>query len=130
MENDLSPALQRETDELAPELGGTRRAHQEGMLFDTSGYQIEGLPKPERRPHLSAQQTQTMRRTIQMAQGYHPFGGRLRETRGETCATCSHCVRNETYNKTFYKCDLTTWTKGPGSDLRKKWPACERWEAK
>lgn len=31
--------------------------------------------------------------------------------------------------KQFSKCALTKQTKGPATDVRQKWPACEKWEA-
>ena len=50
---------------------------------------------------------------------------------GETCGTCQHyCVISSGSGKTFRKCERTkgTWTHGPGSDVRKKDPACLGWE--
>lgn len=127
--SDLSPALPgTDGEDLSPALGGLKMIEVDGYLFDPAVYQIADLPKPERWAHLSATQAQTMRRKIQIANGTHPFGRPLRKPEGETCGTCRRCVKNDTYNKTFYKCAGTTWTKGPGSDLRKKWPACDQWE--
>lgn len=129
--SDLSPTLADDAQGDAPALGGVKAAEQDGYLFDPAIYQIEGLPPPERWAHLTADQARTMRATITIAQGNHPMGGNLREPAGETCGSCCRCVAVQ-YNKTYYKCDLcrATWTKGPGSDIRKKWPACERWEPK
>lgn len=80
----------------------------------------------------SATQRKTLRDQQNIAAGLHPTGYKLREPAGETCASCAHCVRNETYNRTFTKCgrDRSNWTRGPGSDIRQKWPACSRWEPK
>lgn len=48
---------------------------------------------------------------------------------GETCRSCAHCYAVR-YSKKYYKCDLVKETRGPGSDIKLKWPACARWEAK
>ena len=55
-----------------------------------------------------------------------PGGGPL----GERCNTCKHFVRRS-WDKTYLKCDLVRawWTKGAGSDVRAKSPACSKWEA-
>ena len=44
---------------------------------------------------------------------------------------CAHRTRVE-YSRSYPKCSLdrAQWTKGPGSDIKVRWPACERWEAK
>ncbi len=75
----------------------------------------------------------TKRRAHMMAVGQHPMGGRLRDPAGESCGSCAHATaRNERSESTFWKCGLMrkAWTSGPGTDIRLKWPACERWEAK
>jgi hypothetical protein len=50
---------------------------------------------------------------------------------GESCRTCKHLYRHEMAN-TYFKCSLMRriWTRGPGSDIRAKSPACARWEIK
>lgn len=47
----------------------------------------------------------------------------------ETCGTCRHLVRKRGRYK---KCELTRdfWTNGAGTDIRARWPACEKWEPK
>ena len=43
---------------------------------------------------------------------------------GEMCGTCIH-LESHRHNRTnYFKCDLTRITCGPGTDWRKKWPAC------
>lgn len=69
----------------------------------------------------------TRQAELRISRGFHPFGLRLREPRGETCGTCSHLVTKE-YAGRYFKCALRGDTKGPATDCRKKWPACERWE--
>lgn len=49
---------------------------------------------------------------------------------GETCKTCKHSGYVQMANR-YYKCGLMRkkWTNGPGSDIRLRWAACEKWEA-
>jgi hypothetical protein len=126
--SDLSPALAQPGDS-APVLGGFL-ADTPGSLFGLSEYTINGVPITLPKD-LSQQRASTMRREAEIAKGRHPFGGPLREPHDETCGSCAHCTAVE-FNRTYHKCALmrASWTKGPGSDLRKKWPACERWQAK
>ncbi|HEY2252486.1 MAG TPA: hypothetical protein VGH74_15540 [Planctomycetaceae bacterium] len=48
---------------------------------------------------------------------------------GETCGTCAHRVRIQLSKKGVSKCGLMRhhWTNGGGTDIRVKWPACEKW---
>jgi hypothetical protein len=48
---------------------------------------------------------------------------------GQTCGTCAKlCTRR--FSKTYFKCRVLMkfWTAGPGTDIRKKDPACLCWE--
>ena len=47
---------------------------------------------------------------------------------GESCGTCRHMATNSKW----CKCELMRprWTRGYGTDVLKKSPACSRWEAK
>lgn len=49
--------------------------------------------------------------------------------KGETCRTCVHSYCR-TFAKSYWKCDLVKATCGTGTDIRLKWAACARWEAK
>lgn len=56
---------------------------------------------------------------------------------GETCGSCRHYVSVQSGARRWPKCLLMKgayrgkyWTRGPGSDIKKKAPACARWEAK
>lgn len=49
--------------------------------------------------------------------------------KGETCRTCVHAT-SRTFAKTYWKCGLVKATGGPATDIRLKWAACSRWEAK
>lgn len=46
---------------------------------------------------------------------------------GEKCKTCRHIRRVQGGAKTFPKCALIRWTKGPGTDIKVNAPACSRW---
>jgi hypothetical protein len=49
---------------------------------------------------------------------------------GETCGSCKYRASVMGGNKAFSKCDLMKHkrTHGSASDIRKKDPACSRWE--
>lgn len=49
---------------------------------------------------------------------------------GETCGTCRHYTVRQ-MAKTYRKCGLmrAAWTGGPGTDIRKRDPACSLWDA-
>lgn len=49
----------------------------------------------------------------------------------KTCGDCKHLARSLGYSKTFFKCgaNRNRWTKGSGTDIRLKDPACARFEA-
>jgi hypothetical protein len=80
---------------------------------------IDGTLKPDR--------ARTLRAKARIANGYHPSGVRLREPPGETCGTCAF-FRVKKYGGTYFKCSLQKDTKGPGTDIRKSWPACAQWK--
>lgn len=65
-----------------------------------------------------------------IANGIHPTTRvLLRQPVGqETCGTCKHTFAH-TISKTYWKCRLVRMTHGPGTDVKKKRPACEKWEA-
>jgi hypothetical protein len=48
--------------------------------------------------------------------------------KGETCGSCAHLDGNGRSRRRFYKCGLVKWTNGPATDIRKRDPACSRWE--
>ena len=50
-------------------------------------------------------------------------------TEGQVCGTCNHLCRGRYNTTVYFKCELyTPWTHGPGTDWRKKWQACGKWE--
>lgn len=48
----------------------------------------------------------------------------------ELCRTCKHAYARASNTKNFWKCDLVAPTRGPGTDIRLKSPACSGWQAK
>lgn len=47
---------------------------------------------------------------------------------GETCRSCKHIRRTEGFARTYVKCALVKPSRGPGTDIRVRTPACARWE--
>lgn len=77
---------------------------------------------------LSADRRFTLKVKKIIERGIHPLTGLALANNGETCGSCVHRVLVRYHNRTYPKCDLTTWTHGRGSDCRRWWPACTRWE--
>ena len=50
---------------------------------------------------------------------------------GETCKSCEHYTLRH-FAKTYRKCGLVraAWTRGPGTDIRAKDPACQFWQGR
>lgn len=65
---------------------------------------------------------------VNVRSGRHPMGNPLLGQEGATCGNCMHLAESHGSN-TYFKCALMRreWTAGPGTDLRKKWAACNRW---
>jgi hypothetical protein len=83
-------------------------------------------PKAEK---LSPDRARTQRAQQRIARGVHPFGMKLRVEPGETCGSCAQLITKEMRSGVrHFKCALVGDTNGPGTDARKSWPACERWE--
>jgi hypothetical protein len=49
---------------------------------------------------------------------------------GETCRSCRHYTRDQYHDYVYRKCGLMrhAWSRGEGTDIRAKWPACACWE--
>ena len=49
---------------------------------------------------------------------------------GETCRTCRHKSSPGSTARVYWKCGLMreAWTGGPGTDIRMRSPACNKWE--
>lgn len=56
----------------------------------------------------------------ELAVGDHPGAG-------HTCGDCAHHYVRK-FAHTYHKCDLVPATRGPATDIRVAWPACEMWE--
>lgn len=94
----------------------------QGELFELD---VEPLPR------LSADARRTARQRAQVAAGVHPLtGGKARPDLG-TCGGCVHRVLVGGHAKSYPKCDAfgrTTMTSSAATDVRKGWPACDRFE--
>ena len=47
-----------------------------------------------------------------------------------TCGDCRFCETMRANTRSYVKCKGVPLTHGPGSDTRKKWPACTKFEAR
>lgn len=77
-------------------------------------------------PTASAGRRRTMKIETMIALGQHPMGGPCRPAAG-TCGNCANLRRVEYHRSHYLKCALTRWTHGAGTDVRRRWPACDRW---
>ena len=73
----------------------------------------------------------TIRRRREKVSGYASEPGTGPE--GETCGTCDY-FRERHYAKVYFKCgkivdSMDSGTHGPGTDIRKRSPACSFWKA-
>ena len=68
----------------------------------------------------------TRRANAQVAAGRHPTGEPLGPD-GETCGSCCQAYRVQWRTRAYWKCRRRDETRGPGSDLRKRWRACRLW---
>ena len=66
-------------------------------------------------------------KTVTAKRGHAGHPGRGPE--GETCGSCLHRTSVQGGRKAFSKCKLNerNWTRGPGSDIKMRDPACELW---
>ena len=69
-------------------------------------------------------------RVLLVRRGLHPTGFPA-GPEDKTCGDCEHLTRI-VRSKTYLKCglDRESWTHGTGTDLRVRWPACERFTEK
>lgn len=76
----------------------------------------------------SADRKRTERRKALLDAGIHPATDqKLRGPyQGEdvTCGDCAHSLRVTHGARSYWKCELAGITRGPGTDIRKSWPAC------
>jgi len=69
----------------------------------------------------------TARNNDMIERGIHPV------TRGpidarKTCGECKHLYTTGERHRRYFKCGLVDHTFGPGTDIRKSWPSCEKFE--
>lgn len=52
--------------------------------------------------------------------------------KGQTCRSCEHYTHQGNVAGSYPKCGLVraNWTRGPGTDIRARDPACDKWRAK
>lgn len=94
-------------------------------LFDPGPLDDQGPPDDD----LSAGARLTRKNNQMLANGRHPGTGlRLTAVEGATCGNCTHSYRRGEPHKGWWKCELVPVTFGPGTDIRKKWPGCTKWE--
>jgi hypothetical protein len=91
-----------------------------------------GNPDPEPAPDPYAGLGQDARRTArqrdQIAAGIHPATKLALAGNGRTCGDCAHLVTKPAMGGgPWFKCALQLHD-GYGLDIRKKWPACIRWQ--
>ena len=78
---------------------------------------------------ISGQRGITRRNKHWLSLGVNPGSGERVAQGEETCGSCGHLVVRRR-NRTYFKCGLVPMTFGPGTDIRKKWPACVKWVEK
>jgi len=87
-------------------------------------------PAAKRSPFAGCTSTQARR----VKKGYHPMALPMppqdSPLRDETCGTCRHLERHDSYRRNYLKCALTPQSHGSATDTRAKWPACAKWEGK
>lgn len=86
-----------------------------------------GIPEPPPRPSAGARLTRRL--NLLAERGIQPLTREPARPDLGTCGTCIHRVAN---GHGYPKCDHpdTPATHGPATDVRAKWPACDRWAAK
>lgn len=57
--------------------------------------------------------------------GRHPLGLPLHKDETLRCRDCRYFTRHRWENLTYFKCGLMEWTRGPGTDIRAGWHACQ-----
>lgn len=88
---------------------------------------LDGVP-----PHHAM--TQAQRRALQRrwAKKRGHYGRPGTGPEGETCRTCAHYCSVSGGSRSYPKCGRarSAWTRGAGSDIRAKDPACHGWADK
>lgn len=81
-------------------------------------------PAPPEPPKWLGHVTAAQRRRA--LRGLHPTGRRLGPA-DAACSDCAHCVSSAGNTRNYTKCylDRERWTAGGGSDIRRRWRACD-----
>ncbi len=80
------------------------------------GYEPAAPPE-----HVGRDARVTARQKALIEQGIHPATRRRIPDTGMTCGDCAHLWRKD---GRWFKCDVTLWAY----DMRKWWPACDRFQ--
>jgi hypothetical protein len=64
-----------------------------------------------------------------LSAGLHPHRGDKLGPAGETCGSCKHHIVRHWAGR-YHKCRFGPDSHGPATDLRVRWPACEKWESR
>lgn len=88
-------------------------------------FHLDGIPDhvADEQPRESATVRLTKRRNEMLARGIHPTTKRPLIT-DTTCGQCAHLL-SHSRNRTYWKCGQVKLTRGPSSDVRVGWPACD-----
>lgn len=77
---------------------------------------------------LSPDRRRTLRQRADVERGIHPLTrGKARPDLGN-CGTCAHRVLQLHYDRTYPKCERGPRSSGAATDVRRWWPACDRYE--
>jgi hypothetical protein len=61
--------------------------------------------------------------------GLHPMGSRLTTIEGAKCGNCASLYEHRVAG-TYFKCMQHDMTHGPGTDIRKGWQGCIKWDTR
>lgn len=96
-------------------------------LFDPGPTVLPELPDDAEK--LSADRRRTIRRQLAFDRGVHPTTKvPLLDEPGATCGNCAQLYGNHGHASTYWKCGAVPRTGGPATDVRLKWPACDKWQ--
>jgi hypothetical protein len=79
---------------------------------------------------LSADRRRAVRQRKLVDQGWHPLTRTPARPELGSCGSCVHRVFAGRGAKRYPKCDVGPSTSGAATDVRRWWPACDRWQGK
>lgn len=77
---------------------------------------------------MSADRRRTFRQRADVERGIHPLTRTKARPDLGTCGDCLHRKLYGHHDRSFPKCDLGPKTHGGATDVRRWWPACDRFE--